>query len=150
MNKKYFVTEFEQRLIEACNSSVSMAQACARLQINHNTFITHAKRLGVYKPNQSGKGIKKGICARIQLTNILSGLHPSYQTYKLAIRLLKSGIKDHKCEKCCNLIWNGKPIPLELHHLDGNRFNHCIENLQLLCPNCHSQTDTYKSKNTLN
>ena len=47
------------------------------------------------------------------------------------------------------ITWNGLPIPLELHHIDGNRNNHKFENLQLLCLNCHAQTDTFRAKNIL-
>ena len=42
--------------------------------------------------------------------------------------------------------WLGEPIPLELHHIDGNKQNHQLSNLQMLCPNCHSITDNFKSK----
>ena len=70
-----------------------------------------------------------------------------YYEIKLKIRLLEENIKEHKCE-CCGLTkWNGLDIPLELHHKDGNRHNHNLENIQLLCPNCHAQTETYRSKN---
>lgn len=56
-------------------------------------------------------------------------------------------IRGHKCE-CCQLSqWNEKEIPLQVHHKDGNGFNNLLENLQLLCPNCHAQTDTYCGKN---
>lgn len=62
-------------------------------------------------------------------------------------RLLKSGVKQYICE-CCGLTeWMGKPIPLELHHINGINFDNRIENLQILCPNCHSQTDNYRGKN---
>jgi 5-methylcytosine-specific restriction endonuclease McrA len=43
--------------------------------------------------------------------------------------------------------WNGKPIECALHHKDGNKHNNKIDNLEILCPNCHSQTDTYTAKN---
>ena len=55
-----------------------------------------------------------------------------------------------KCEKCGLSEWLGKPITLEAHHIDGNRINNTEENLQLLCPNCHSQTDNYKIGNSHN
>lgn len=62
-------------------------------------------------------------------------------------RILKYNIKEYKCEQCHNTIWNNRPIPLELHHINGNRFDNRLENLQLLCPNCHAQTDNYAGKN---
>lgn len=53
----------------------------------------------------------------------------------------------HQCEVCQNTEWCGKPIPLELDHVDGNPENNTRENLRLICPNCHAQTETYKGKN---
>jgi hypothetical protein len=58
--------------------------------------------------------------------------------------------KEAKCS-CCNLKeWNGKPIPLELDHINGDGTDNTLKNTRLLCPNCHAQTDTYKSKNSDN
>jgi hypothetical protein len=51
------------------------------------------------------------------------------------------------CSSCGIKDWNGKPLVLELEHIDGDSTNNKLDNLTLLCPNCHSQTDTYKSKN---
>lgn len=53
----------------------------------------------------------------------------------------------HRCQSCKFDIWMGRSITLELEHSDGNSENHNQENLKLLCPNCHSQTPTYKGKN---
>ena len=52
-----------------------------------------------------------------------------------------------KCEKCGLSTWLGQPIALEIHHKDGNHINNLEENLELLCPNCHAQTDNYRGKN---
>lgn len=59
-------------------------------------------------------------------------------------------LRGHKCESCGNSEWLGMPIKLEVHHINGDRSNNTLENLQLLCPNCHSYTETfcYKSKQT--
>ena len=61
-------------------------------------------------------------------------------------RLIKAGLKESRCECCGNSEWNGKPIPTELHHIDGNHNNNALNNLQILCPNCHAQTDNYCGK----
>jgi len=55
--------------------------------------------------------------------------------------------KGHQCNKCGNTEWNGQPIPIELEHIDGNSENNSIDNVELLCPNCHAQTPTYKGAN---
>jgi HNH endonuclease len=68
-------------------------------------------------------------------------------THKLKQRLLSSGLMERLCENCGMCTWNGEPIPLELEHINGKRFDNRIENLRLLCPNCHAQTPTYRGRN---
>ena len=72
-----------------------------------------------------------------------------YQSFKLKKRLIEAQIKEKKCECCGNIVWLNKPIPLELHHIDGNHKNNKLENLQLLCPNCHALTENYRGKNKM-
>lgn len=55
--------------------------------------------------------------------------------------------RGHNCESCNNSVWLGKPITIELEHIDGNNRNNEKQNLKLLCPNCHSQTNTWKGRN---
>lgn len=72
--------------------------------------------------------------------------YSTYQTFKLKNRLLKEGYKEYKCESCGSTEWKDYPIPLELHHINGDNTDHRIENLQILCPNCHALTVTYCKK----
>jgi len=136
----------EQEFISVCNNANSMLEAATMLGIHFNTFSRIAKKLKCYKPNQSGKGINKKMPS-INLEEILKGLHPHYQTFKLKIRLFKEGIKQNKCEVCEISEWNNKELNCELDHIDGDRTNHRLENLRILCPNCHSQTETFRAKN---
>lgn len=63
-------------------------------------------------------------------------------------KLVSEGEREYKCELCgLSSIWNNKPLILQIHHKDGNHYNNDPNNLQYLCPNCHSQTDTYTGRN---
>lgn len=70
-------------------------------------------------------------------------------TGSLKKRLFSSGLKEKRCEgeNCGITEWRGKPISFELHHVNGINNDHRLENLLILCPNCHSQTDSYKGRN---
>jgi len=68
-------------------------------------------------------------------------------SYKLKNKLVNAGIFEQKCYKCQNTHWMGQSIPLELEHKNGSNTDNRIENLTLLCPNCHALTDTYRDKN---
>lgn len=67
-------------------------------------------------------------------------------SYKLKNRILKEKIKNYKCEICGLEKWNNQKIPLELHHINGNNKDNSLNNLQLLCPNCHALTDNYRNR----
>jgi hypothetical protein len=138
-----------QIITDTCNSSNSMSEAAAKLGLHFNTFKRIAAELNVYKPN---KGLKNGSkpkrdgFGKIPLSEILDGKHPQYQTYKLKHQLFRQNIKENKCESCGTETWMNKPIACELDHIDGNRTNHLLANLRILCPNCHSQTETFRSR----
>ena len=65
----------------------------------------------------------------------------------LKARLIKEGRMEYKCERCGISEWLGAPLSLHLDHRNGKNNDHRQENLRFLCPNCHSQTDTYAGKN---
>ncbi len=66
------------------------------------------------------------------------------KTAKIKERLFLFGLKENKCEKCPNEgEWQGEKLTLQMHHLNGDNKNNKIENLQILCPNCHSQTENW-------
>lgn len=67
-------------------------------------------------------------------------------SYKLKNRILRDGIKPYRCEICNLELWNGKKIPLELHHINGNNKDNSYNNLMLLCPNCHALTSNYRNR----
>ncbi len=149
MKKNWFIKNRidDNRFIEICKSSKSMAEAASKLNLHFNSFKKRALELDCYQPNQSGIGTRKN-SPKIPIDDIVvRGSHPQYQSYKLKLRLLSENLKFNQCEECGIDDWNGKSLQMELHHIDGNRTNHLLDNLKMLCPNCHSQTDTFRAKN---
>lgn len=67
--------------------------------------------------------------------------------HHLKRRLLKAGLKEERCEECGLEEWRGKPLRITLHHVNGDGYDNRLENLQFLCPNCHSQTPNFAGRN---
>ncbi len=65
--------------------------------------------------------------------------------YNIALYLKK--LRGNKCEICDITDWIGKELVMHVDHIDGDRTNNTLENLRVICPNCHSQTETYASRN---
>lgn len=59
-------------------------------------------------------------------------------------RLIKAGYKRNVCEICGISEWNGKPLTMQMHHKDGDNKNNNLDNLMMICPNCHAQTENYR------
>jgi hypothetical protein len=64
----------------------------------------------------------------------------------LKSRLLAEGLKENRCERCGLTEWRGQPLAVALHHANGNGLDNRIENLVMLCPNCHSQTENFSGR----
>ena len=119
-----------------------------RLDCKIETLNTYLKKMNIeYAGQQHKKGQKKGGLYYKSIEEYLAKC-TCITSHKYKNYLLKFGVKEAKCECCNNTIWNNQPIPLELHHVNGDHFDNRLENIQLLCPNCHAQTDTNSGKNT--
>ena len=99
----------------------------------------------VYSGNQPGKGMSKSSTKWDLKTYLANSV--DIQTNKVKNKILEEGLKPYRCECCGNFEWMGKLIPLELHHKDGDRNHNELSNYELLCPNCHAFTDSYRGKN---
>ena len=157
------IKEFIQELCDcakpSANGSVVALEDATRIVAeaftagsNYDTVKRKISELGLDTSHMTGKVWNQGeryrpVKEAKPLEEILVE-HSSYiSTYHLKERLLKEGVKECKCECCGNTKWMGEPIALELHHVNGVKDDLRIENLQILCPNCHAFTDNYRGRN---
>jgi hypothetical protein len=141
--KNYKPEVWRSRIEKAIADTKSMAAAAFSLNLEFKTFRSMAKELGVYAPNPGGRGTSK---SKYPIEDVFSN-KVYVRPQDLRKRLVILGIKEEKCERCEISDWRGQKAPLELHHIDGVRENNALNNIEILCPNCHAQTDNYKGKN---
>lgn len=143
----------EEQLIEAVGSSRSYRQILIKLGLfvssgNYRQIKKYITERNLDTSHLKGaywsKGLKLGPSKkRIPLEDILVE-NSTYKSTKLAKRLINEGYFKEVCTECgLKNQWNNKPLVLHLDHVNGNPKDNRIENLRLLCPNCHSQTGTY-------
>jgi hypothetical protein len=141
------ILERKDDILKWIEENQSKAFIAQQLKCKQETLNNYLIKMGIkYEGNQSGKGFTKHK-EKWSLEEYLQN-STCVQSNKVRHRLLDEGIKEHKCECCGLTTWLDKPIPLELHHIDGDRTNNTLENFQLLCPNCHAFTDSYRGKNS--
>ena len=145
-------------LKEALETSRSIRQALMKVGLkpaggNYATANQLIKEFDIDTSHMFGKGWNRGDVLGLRKLNTkpLEDILVKDSTYSsshgLRKRLIQAGFKEAVCEMCHRSTWNGAPISLELNHINGDRLDHRLENLQLLCPNCHAQTPTYRGKN---
>ena len=141
------ILEREKEIKQWVAEGQSKAFMARQLNCNPKTINPILEKLGItYEGNQSGKGLHKSNGREMTLIEYLAN-SKDIQSNKVRKKLIAEGYKEHKCESCGLTEWLNEPIPLELHHKDGNHMNNVLENYELLCPNCHAKADSYRGKN---
>ena len=131
-----FSKRYDSELIRAYyEAGHSMTQRLARFGCSRNAW-WDAIRRGVITPRPRLEPIE---------TLLSEGRRRS--RFHIKGRLIAAGLKQPRCEQCGVTDWQAKPLALELHHVNGDGRDNRLENLLLLCPNCHSQTDTWGGRN---
>jgi len=116
--------------------------------LNFYASMSESERISFHKKQQAAYDFE-GHQRKVQEANQARSWSRPYEEMahgSLRKRLLIE--RNETCEDCgIHKTYNGKPISLELEHIDGDNSNNKIENLKILCPNCHSQTPTFRARN---
>lgn len=106
---------------------------------------SHMTGQGWCKGEKHDEHIEKHV--RFKLEDILVKESTYQNTYRLKRRLVEEGLLKNECILCGQgPEWNGEPLSLQLDHKDGDRCNNTLTNLRIVCPNCHSQTESFAGK----
>lgn len=151
MKKIVYTKELLERYVKDC---YSFAELCRKLELkpegsNPKTLRKKMNEFNIDFSHFTGSGWNKlghpkfgnGVPLKTSLCE-----HSSLSSYNVKKRLFAHKLKENCCEICGISEWQGNPIICELHHINGDPTDNRIENLQILCPNCHSQTDNFRSR----
>ena len=140
-------------IYDIIKESYSISQVLNKLGLkaaggNYRTFDRFVKINNIDTSHFTGQLWSKGkqLSPKRDIEDYLEG-GIRIQSHKLKLRLIRENIFEHKCYICNLDKWMDKPIPLELDHINGDHDDNRLENLRIICPNCHAQTDTYRAKN---
>ncbi len=130
--RRYDWTEIQR----AYDSSLTVRQCAARFGFNLCSWHAAVQR-GVIVPRDRA----------MPLDLLLVPDRPQTNRSHLKKRLLDAGLKQNRCERCGIAEWQGEPLNMALHHINGDGHDNRLENIALICANCHAQTPNYGGKN---
>lgn len=145
-----------EQLKTAVTESRSVRQVLGKLGLkqaggNYAQINKYLKELKIERKHFTGHGWSKGLRVTTNpgapLTELLV-MNSDYQSFKLKKRLFEANMKPKHCEECgWSKISKDGRLPLELDHINGNPRDNRLENLRVLCPNCHSLKPTHRGRN---
>lgn len=134
----------KEDLVEALDTSVGLSEACRKLGCRGSTLCRYMRKFNLDWERYKNVG-RKG---RDRTENRKYTADQAFQKnmpLRYAFLYLKEE-REWKCESCGLSEWQGKKLPLEVHHINGDHWDQRRENLQILCPNCHSLTENWRTK----
>lgn len=121
---------------------IPLAEIARQINFKYSTLKKYLLKYKIeYSANTASKGFVKSI-TKYDLSVFLNN-EKTISAPNLRNKLIRAGLKEYRCECCSGTTWFDKPIPLELHHKNGNHYDNSLDNLEILCSNCHSAKHGY-------
>lgn len=141
----------KEQFINAWNTSATLSEVASKIGCNrsgggYHTIKSAATELALSYDHMTGKANSGPKFRRTIEEKLVNGI--LLGTNGLKLDLIKNNLLENKCQECgLPPLWNNRKLVLQLDHINGVRTDNRLENLRLLCPNCHTQTITYGGKN---
>lgn len=144
--RRWTTTDLEN----AVRDSDSVSEVSRRLGYTpnggvHRMIVAYIRKLGLDRSHFTGTAWAKGLKRRdisLPLADVLVE-GSTYNSSRLRVRLVAEGLLTSECAECKLTEWRGERLPLHLDHINGDHTDNRLENLRILCPNCHSVTKTW-------